>query len=200
MTSTPPGVELLAEAVAYTRTVLAAVSVDDLARPTPCADWSLGDLLAHLDDALDAFTEAAGGRVWLSPTSPALLVRPVASAHPAADLRAKTRDLMEAWSRPVAVVEVGGAAVPATTVVLTAALEVGVHGHDVARSVRAPLPADLRRLPATLARGLAEVADALVPVGDRAGRFAPPLPARAGADDSARLLAHLGRAAGAYPD
>lgn len=197
MTSTPPGVELLAEAVAYTRTVLAAVSADDLARPTPCADWSLGDLLAHLDDALDAFTEAAGGRVWLSPASPALLVRPAASA---ADLRAKTQDLMQAWSRPAAVVEVGGVAVPATTVVLTAALEVGVHGHDVARSVGAPLTADLRRLPAPLARGLGEVADALVPVGDRAGRFAAPRPARPGADDSARLLAHLGRSAGAYPD
>ncbi len=31
--------------------------------PTPCAGWTLGHLLAHMEDALDAFTEAAAGRV-----------------------------------------------------------------------------------------------------------------------------------------
>ncbi|VXB65466.1 TIGR03086 family metal-binding protein [Nocardioides sp. AX2bis] len=197
MTPTPAGVELLAAAVTYTRSALAAVTLDDLARPTPCADWCLADLLAHLDDALDAFTEAAGGRVWLSPASPALLVRPVATAD---DLRAKTRDLVEAWDRPVPVVEVGGAALPATTVVLAAALEVAVHGNDVARSVRRPPAPGLRRLPDPLARGLVGAAHALAPADDRAGRFGPRLDVPPGAGDSERLLAHLGRETGAPPD
>ena len=169
MTPTPAGVELLAQAVTYTRSALAAVSLDDLARPTPCDGWRLADLLAHLDDALDAFTEAADGQVWLSPASPALLGRPVATAD---ELRAKARDLVRAWRRPAPVgpvvgvggvevggVEVGGVGVDPTAVVLTAALEVAVHGNDVARSVR-DLPArDLRRLPGPLASAGAAIAN-----------------------------------------
>lgn len=191
MTSTPPGVELLARAVAYTCSALALVSADDLARPTPCAGWCLTDLLAHLDDALDAFTEAAGGQVWLAPTTPALLLRPVTTA---ADLQAKTGGLLEAWSRPATVVHVGGTAVPASIVATTAALEVAVHGNDVARTVRHPLVAGLRQLPGPLARGLVAAAAELAPADDRAGRFDPPRAVPADADDSARLLAHLGRA------
>lgn len=200
MTPTPPGVELLAQAVTYTRSTLAAVSLDDLARPTPCDGWRLADLLAHLDDALDAFTEAADGQVWLSPASPALLGRPVTTAD---ELRTKARDLVRAWRRPApvgAVVGVGGVGVDPTAVVLTAALEVAVHGNDVARSVR-DLPArDLRRLPGPLARGLAGAADVLAPADDRTGRFGPRLAVPPGADDSARLLAHLGRVTGTTPD
>lgn len=210
MTPTPPGVELLAQAVTYTRSTLAAVSLDDLARPTPCDGWRLADLLAHLDDALDAFTEAADGQVWLSPASPALLGRPVATAD---ELRAKAQGLVRAWRRPAPVgpvvgvggvevggVEVGGVGVDPTAVVLTAALEVAVHGNDVARSVR-DLPArDLRRLPGPLARGLAGAADVLAPADDRTGRFGPRLAVPPGADDSARLLAHLGRVTGTTPD
>ena len=56
-------VELLDRALGYTRVVLAGVPGADLDRRTPCRDWNLGQLLAHMDDALDAFTEAAGGAV-----------------------------------------------------------------------------------------------------------------------------------------
>lgn len=202
MTPTPAGVELLAQAVTYTRSALAAVSLDDLARPTPCDGWRLADLLAHLDDALDAFTEAADGQVWLSPASPALLGRPVATA---AELRAKALHLVRVWRRPARVVEVGGVGVggvgvPATTVVLTAALEVAVHGNDVARSVRSLPARDLHRLPGPLARALVGAADELAPTDDRTGRFGPRVAVPPGADDSVRLLAHLGRVTGTPPD
>ena len=56
-------IELLDRALGYTRVVLAGVPGADLDRRTPCRDWNLGQLLAHMDDALDAFTEAAGGAV-----------------------------------------------------------------------------------------------------------------------------------------
>ena len=54
----------------------------------------------------------------------------------AAGLRAKARGLVQAWRRPALVVgaggvEVGGVGVPATTVVLTATLEVAVHGDEL---------------------------------------------------------------------
>ena len=57
-------VELLERALGYTRVVLADVAEPMLGRPTPCAGWTLGELLRHMEDALDAFAEAAAGRVW----------------------------------------------------------------------------------------------------------------------------------------
>ena len=122
-----------------------------------------------------------------------------------ADLRAKTHDLLEAWSRPATVVRVGGVVVPASTVVATAALEVAVHGNDVARTVCHPLAVGLHQVPAPLARGLTGAAVELAPADDRAGRFDPPRRLPADAGDSARLLAHLGRApraerVGRHPD
>ena len=61
-------VELLERSLAYTRVALAGVTEAQLANPTPCRDWTLRDLLAHMDDSLDAFAEAAGGSVALTPT------------------------------------------------------------------------------------------------------------------------------------
>ena len=40
------------------------------AAPTPCAGWTLARLLAHMEDALDAFTEAAAGHVAVTPAPP----------------------------------------------------------------------------------------------------------------------------------
>ena len=54
--------ELLERALGYTRGALATVGADR-SGPTPCAGWSLADLLCHMDDGLDAFLEAAGGAV-----------------------------------------------------------------------------------------------------------------------------------------
>ena len=63
-------VELLDRSLAYTRVALADVRPELIGRPTPCAGWDLGRLLAHMEDALDAFTEAAAGRVEVAPLPP----------------------------------------------------------------------------------------------------------------------------------
>ena len=55
-------IELLDRALGYTWAALVTVG-PDRSVPTPCADWSLADLLGHMDDGLDAFLEAAEGAV-----------------------------------------------------------------------------------------------------------------------------------------
>ncbi len=55
----PTAVELLERAIAYTRASLLLVTEADLGRPTPCAGWVLRDLLAHMDDSLEAMAVAA---------------------------------------------------------------------------------------------------------------------------------------------
>src|SRR4029078_11359198 len=96
--------------------MLAAVRPDQLERPTPCAGWTLGHLLAHMEDALDAFTEAAAGRVEgerVPPTTTRVDAR-----------REKACALLGAWmaARPASErVEVGDLGLDAPLLVATAA-------------------------------------------------------------------------------
>lgn len=176
-------VELLDRALAYTRVVLARVGDDDLARPTPCASWDLGALLVHMEDGLDAFTEAAGGSVGRGgPLLP--------GARPRVDrLQQKACALLGTWSASTPVgVDVAGHGVATDLLVRTAALEITVHGWDVARA----LDGD-HAVPDDLATRLLEEATLLVHPEDRAVRFAPARPAPPGAGPSARLLGFLGR-------
>lgn len=63
-------VSMLERAIAYALGGLLLVTRDDLYRATPCGDWDVGMLLAHLDDSLAALYEAAVlGHVALPPAA-----------------------------------------------------------------------------------------------------------------------------------
>lgn len=179
-------VELLDRALAYTRVVLAGVTVDALHRPTPCADWDLGRLLVHMEDALDTFTEAAGGGIGAprraGPATPSGVPR-------VGRLQEKACALLGAWSGPVPDdVDVAGHGLASGLLVAAAALEITVHGWDVGQALGGAPP-----VPEPLAERLLEVARHLVQPADRAVRFGPALPAPPDAGASQRLLAFLGR-------
>jgi uncharacterized protein (TIGR03086 family) len=179
------GVELLDRALAYTRVVLADVTDHQLERPTPCAGWSLEDLLRHMEDALDAFTEAASGVVEVD--------RPGPASTRVGVLQEKACALLGAWSRvepaPRAVeVAVGDRDLAAAVLVAAAALEITVHGWDVGQAT-----GHRGRIPEDLARALLPVARRLVDPTDRGVRFARPRPNAADAPYDVRLLAFLGR-------
>jgi len=173
-------VELLDRSLAWTRGGLALVTPDRLGDPTPCARWDLAALLHHMDDALDAFTEAATGEVSLVPT---------AAAPRLESIRAKACALLGWWcEHPPDAVRVGDLQLPSGLLVGTAALEITVHGWDVHRSVGSRRP-----LPDELAADLLPVAALTVGPADRPARFAAAVPVAEDAPASQRLLAHLGR-------
>ncbi|GAA4373378.1 TIGR03086 family metal-binding protein [Nocardioides caricicola] len=178
-------VGLLDRAIAYTCGQLAGVQPDMLDRPTPCARWSLGNLLAHMEDALDAFTEAAGGRVAVGCAG--------CAPGPVPAIQAKAIALVTAWTRPtpgdvVLEAATGRLELQSRLLVSTAALEVTVHGWDVGRATGRDVP-----VPTELAADLLEVATWLVDPADRGVRFAPARPVPAGASYDQRLLGFLGR-------
>jgi uncharacterized protein (TIGR03086 family) len=165
-----------------------------MSAPTPCRDWDLRALLGHMNDSLLTLHEAiAVGRLGLDPAP-----RP---ADPGADygdpvldpvgtLRNRACRMMAAW---VAVdgpdaVSIGDRALPSRIVAATGAVEVAVHGWDVARACGV-----VRPLPAELAEQLLVLCRLLVDDDDRPARFGTPVqvPPYAGAGD--RLLAFLGR-------
>ncbi|HWJ80828.1 MAG TPA: TIGR03086 family metal-binding protein [Nocardioides sp.] len=176
-----PGVELLERALGYTRGALVTVGPEHLDRPTPCAGWLLRDLLAHMEDALDAFAEGAGGTIDPHSRAPAPLPRRLAA------LQEKACGLLGAWlAARTPYVDLGGHLVAVDTIARLAAVEIAVHGWDVARATGAAV-----RLPDPLADALLPTASALA-AEHRAG-FGAPVPVAADAPAGRRLLAVLGR-------
>lgn len=182
----PPGaVELLERAIAYTGASLRLVTEADLGNPTPCADWDLLALLQHMEDSLDAMAQAARApRLELVPTAPgeggrALLDR----------ICVRARALVGHW-HPCAQGDVGmgDLSLPRELLGSVGALEITLHGWDVAQAVGQPRP-----IPPGLAMDLWPVARDAITDADRPLRFGPVLDVPDWAAPQHRLLAHAGR-------
>jgi uncharacterized protein (TIGR03086 family) len=177
------GVAVLERAVAYTLGSLAMVTPEALWRPTPCRHWDLYDLLDHLHDSMTALQDAIDvGRVDCSP-APAV-------GDVVAVVRSQATRLLGSWANaggPAAVC-IEDSPVTAPLVAGAGAIEVTVHGWDVAWAC-----GQLRPIHEELADELLDLAVLFVRGRDRPARFGPPVgvPADAGASD--RLLAFLGR-------
>ncbi|WP_181861099.1 TIGR03086 family metal-binding protein [Streptomyces diacarni] len=191
--------ELLRRAVGYALGAAQCVTPALLGRPTPCAAWNLGALLSHVDDSLAALHEGiTEGAVALHPhdhePGPAAVAAPRPGPDPAAAFRRRAARLLGAWAgaRPgVRIVAVADAPLTATALALTGAVELAVHGWDIAWSTGHPE----RAVPGPLAARLLPVARHLVPHdGTRHPLFGPRLPLPDDAPSADRLLAFLGRA------
>ena len=172
--------------------VVGTVTSNDLKRPTPCGDWDLAALLAHMTVQHRGFAAAArgGGQdlgLW-NPDS----VRD--AQDPVSDYAAAAHDVVAAFveadpASQFALPELG-TSVPAEMAIGFHLIDYAVHGWDVAATLGAPftLPDDV--VAAALPLALA------VPDGDfRNMANAPFGPAQTGDSptDFDRLLRHLGR-------
>ena len=191
----PPGaIALLGGAIRYALGVCAQVTPAELARPTPCPDWDLAALLAHL--AASMADLESGLRTGLLDLGLADPVGPV-PGDPVEVLRDQAANLLVTCyvhHGTDRFVVVSGMPVAAGIVACTAAVEVAVHGWDVsaARGRAAEIP------PALAARMLGLCPLLLV---SPSGLFAPPVDVPPQARPGDRLVACLGRdpAAGLGP-
>lgn len=178
------GIGLLERAVDYTLGSLHSVTPAALPRPTPCRDWTLRELLAHMNDSLLALREAADlGRVELSAYP--------ADGDPIALLKDRACRLLSAWrvSQREAV-SIGDTAMTTSILTSAGALEIAVHGWDVAEACGGGRP-----VPEPLAEELLELAPFLLHDADRPGRFGARVQVSPLAGASDRLLAFTGRRA-----
>nr|WP_319456435.1 MULTISPECIES: TIGR03086 family metal-binding protein [unclassified Mycobacterium] len=177
--------------------LVAAVRPAELDAPTPCAGWTLADLLAHMTVQHHGFAMAARGygadaELW-RPESVIDAVR----TDPATTYADAARDVLEAFADDAApdasfaLPEFGpGATFPGAIAMGFHFIDYVVHGWDVAAALGVPyvLPADVvgAALPLALAvpdgefRALDEVP------------FGPAIQPATG-DDLDRILRHLGR-------
>jgi uncharacterized protein (TIGR03086 family) len=178
------GVAVLERSVAYCLGSVSLVAPPMLARPTPCAGWNLRDLLEHVIDSMAALEEAvATGRVTMTPPAEAGDVLP--------RVRERASRLVGAWAQAcgASLVRVQEARLSSPLVAGAGAIELAVHGWDVARACQADRP-----IPADLADELLDLAVVLIRAGDRPGRFGRPVALRGDAPPPGdQLLAFLGR-------
>ena len=125
-------------ALAQTDRFVAAVTVADLDKPTPCAGWSLDELLRHMVAQQNGWAEAAGGaasrrEVW----EDAAL-----GEDPYRTYRTSTDRVLEAFAAPDLMdrrFDVYGYGVfPATVALGMHFVDYLVHGWDVAKALGGP--------------------------------------------------------------
>jgi uncharacterized protein (TIGR03086 family) len=167
---------LLAGAISYMLGVCALVGPGDMALPTPCADWDLGMLLAHLSDSMtDLETAIRTGSLDLE-RSPDHAV-----GDPVETLRDRAAQLLCAaygYGGPERFVTVGGLPIPAGLVACTGAVEIAVHGWDVSAArgragCGGPGCGGIRPIPDVLATRMLRLGPLLVT--GREGLFAVPV-------------------------
>ncbi len=173
----PPveSVVVLSRALDQAGDVLARVHEDQFDRPTPCGDWNVARLMAHLGAAPRIFLEMGRGN------------QPDWSAEPppvetgwTSRFRSDADDLIHSWH------QAGEAADPAKVDWQTA--EFALHTWDLARATGQPIDLD----PEVAERGLAFMSSALTPE-NRGQAFAAAQPAPDDAPVYDRLAAYAGR-------
>ena len=194
--SLPPGaIELLAGAVGYALSVCALVTPGELSLPTPCAEWDLAMLLAHLGASMaDLETVISTGRLDLEPPPDHRADDPVELVR---DRAAGLLCAVYGYAGPERCVTVGGLPLPAGLVACTGAVEIAVHGWDVSaargRAGRGgSVPGSLATpIPAALATRMLGLCPLLV--AGREGLFALPVKVPPQASPGDRLVGYLGR-------
>lgn len=185
--------------VAVLRSVEAvdAVGASDLDRPTPCAEWTLADLLAHMTVQHHGFAAAARGNgadeaVWKVAT-----VADAVRADPAGTYTAAAHDVLDAFAADgiieatFALPEFGpDATFPGALAIGFHFVDYAVHGWDVAATLGAAyeLPDDVvaALLPLVMAIPDGDLRDSAASPFDRAVNSSA-------ATDFEKVLAHLGR-------
>lgn len=184
-----PGVGWLERALGYALGSLQLVTTQALFWPTPCRAWDVAALLDHVDESLASLHEAVVvGHVGHLGREAGTNQEP--EIDPVARLRTRACTLLgaAAGSENTTVVSVGDEELPREMMYGVGALEVAVHGWDLALACGTHRP-----IPAELATALLPVASLVVTDDDRPARFAAPVEVPSSADEASRLLAFLGR-------
>src|SRR5258708_14198803 len=178
------GLELLESAVGYALASRARVTRNGRAGPPPGPAWDLAMLLGHTTNSVDVLHEAiSAGRIGIrgapGGSDPVLRLRGQLVALLASTAAAGPAD------RPVAIRD---RELTASMVAVTGAIEITVHGWDIAVAGGRTRP-----VPPGLAAVLLATAPLLVPPATRPALVPDPVPLHGPACPRDQLLAFLGR-------
>jgi uncharacterized protein (TIGR03086 family) len=162
--------------------VIAGVRAAQYDDKTPCAEWTVRDLLDHMIGVVAGLGAAAAGK----PPRPFVL-----AADPAAQFEAAAAAAMEAWRAPgvlEAIVDAGPGPMQGHVLAGINLLDTATHTWDLATATGQPAA-----LPDEVATAALEASRATISPEIRPGRFGPEVAAPAGAAATDALVAFLGR-------
>jgi uncharacterized protein (TIGR03086 family) len=167
--------------------LLDAVRDDQLDDPTPCTEYAVREILAHLVGLTAAFRAAADKEVGpLTGVDPGS-VRPVLGDDWRTVLPRHLDELVAAWRVPAAWegdTQAGGITFPAVVAAMVAVDELVVHGWDLARATGQPYEADTACL---------KIAEGMLSEGPRGEIFGPVVAVPDGAPLLDRVIGLSGR-------
>src|SRR6266536_122722 len=189
MASPGSNASLLAGAAAYAINCVSHVTPGVLSCPTPCAGWDLATLLRHVNDSLTAVHEGiAAGHIRPRSADPGTGDQGMNLVATFCDLACGLLARSVTADRQHQPITIADRRLPASTLMSVAAVELAVHGWDLAWACQRPRP-----IPPALATGLLQAVPPLVPPAARHTLFAAPLPVPPQASPSDQLIAWLGR-------
>lgn len=162
--------------------VIAGVRPEQFADKTPCAEWTVRELLDHMISVVANIGSAAAGK---EPSEFDL------AAHPAAQFQAVAAAALDAWRAPGAldsVLDVAVRPMPGRMLAGINLLDTATHAWDLAVATGQPAA-----LPDDVATAAMEASRATISPELRPGRFGPEVPAPDGASATDALVAFLGR-------
>jgi uncharacterized protein (TIGR03086 family) len=167
--------------LAACRAVLGRLTVDDLARPSPCAEYTVGEVGEHVVRSMVLLASVAGAAGSAEGLAAGLLDERVTVTAGAA---------LTAWRRRGlgGSVAVGRSTLPAGLAAEIISLELLVHGWDMARATGSEI-----EVPAEVASHVLSCARSLVTPDKRGRSFAAEVPAGPSATVLDQLIAFTGR-------
>jgi uncharacterized protein (TIGR03086 family) len=180
--------------------LITGIGDDQLAGPTPCPAYTVGDLVDHIGGLALAFSAAAtkaGGELGAQgPSGDASRLTDDWRTRIPRDLEA----LAEAWRDPAAwtgMTRAGGVDLPGEAAGLVALDELVIHGWDVARATAQPYECDCSSLEAV--HGFVSQFSGPGQEADREGLFGPVVEVSDGAPLLDRVIGLSGRDPGWSP-
>jgi uncharacterized protein (TIGR03086 family) len=173
-TNAEQSMDVLTRALDQTEGVLSAIPADRLSDATPCTDWDVASLVAHVVADPRNFVMMSSGE------QPDWSVMPLLPDDWTAEFRSAADDLMRMWR------DAGESASPEAIDWQTA--EFAVHTWDLVRAVGLPRDMD----PEVAQRGLDFMSAAMTP-DNRGAAFGPAVPIGEDAPVYDRLAAFAGR-------
>lgn len=176
-------IESLDRTFQHAHGVIAGVRPDQYDDPTPCAEWSVRNVLEHMIGVVDGIGTAASGRQGGG--------RFELGADPAAQFEQAAKAALAAWRAPGVLdreIDGGPGPMPGRMLASINLLDTATHTWDLAAASGQPTT-----LPDDIAEPAMEVSRQIVSPELRAGRFGPEVAAPEGAGPTERLVAFLGR-------
>jgi uncharacterized protein (TIGR03086 family) len=175
-------VDSLEQTFTHAHAVIAGVRADQHGDKTPCAEWTVRDLLEHMIGVVAGFGAAAAGK----PRTPFEL-----AADPAAQFHDAAGPALAAWRTPGVldrVLDAGPGPMPGRVVAGINLLDTATHTWDLATATGQPA-----ELPEAVAVAAMDASQSIVSPEIRSGRFGPVLTVPDDASATRRLVAFLGR-------